>query len=86
VPGGRQFRPGDSRVYDSRSSIVSTRIFAIALSSNVIIVLSIIEPLFWVHKPERFMVARIHAHIHLNFERKERIPLLPTSLLLTILP
>jgi len=32
------------------------------------------------------MVARIHAHIHLNFERKERIPLLPTSLLLTILP
>jgi hypothetical protein len=34
----------DSPLCDSRSSIVSTRIYAIAVSPNVIIVLSIISP------------------------------------------
>jgi hypothetical protein len=58
-----------------------------AVSSNVIIVLRIIEPVFWVHEPERFMLSRSRANIDLSFEKKgAEIPFLSTSPLLTILP
>jgi len=49
----------DSRFVDSSSSIVSTWIFAIAVSADVIIVLVTISGLFWIHESEGFYAGRM---------------------------